>query len=101
MVAITIATVIAWRNSISWRRSPAVFGAALLAGLLGGHALDLVVDWGYYAEDLSRIYNVGLGGFTLFRLGGNSLRARLTTFTTPAWFIQYSTVLYAPQPRAC
>lgn len=64
--AIILATVVAWRRGASWWRALAIFVLALAVGVLGARLLDLAVNWGYYSEDTSRIYDLGFRGFSLY-----------------------------------
>jgi phosphatidylglycerol:prolipoprotein diacylglycerol transferase len=66
VVAISLATVIAWRRGVSWWRALVTFAVALLVGIIGARLLDLTVNWGYYAEDRARIYDLGFRGFALY-----------------------------------
>jgi phosphatidylglycerol:prolipoprotein diacylglycerol transferase len=66
ITAIILATVVAWRRGMPWWRALVVFVAALAVGVLGARLLDLAVNWGYYAKDTSRIYDLGFQGFSLY-----------------------------------
>ncbi len=66
VVAVALGTLIAWRQGFAWRRALAVFAGALTAGVVGARLLDLVSNWSYYAEDISRIYALDFRGFSLY-----------------------------------
>lgn len=66
VVAILVATIVAWRRGSSWWRTLVTFALALAFGVVGARLLDLAVDWGYYAEDSSRIYQLDFRGFSLY-----------------------------------
>ncbi len=66
VTAIILATVVAWRRGAPWWKALVVYLVALAVGVLGARLLDLAVDWRYYAEDTSRIYDVGFRGFSLY-----------------------------------
>lgn len=66
VVAVALGTVIAWRRGSSWWRALVVFAGSLVAGVVGARLLDLLVNWGYYAQDTSRIYALGFRGFSLY-----------------------------------
>jgi phosphatidylglycerol:prolipoprotein diacylglycerol transferase len=66
ITAIVLATVVAWRRGMTWWRALVVFVAALAVGVLGARLFDLAVNWGYYAKDPSRIYDLGFRGFSLY-----------------------------------
>jgi phosphatidylglycerol:prolipoprotein diacylglycerol transferase len=88
VVATVLATAVAGRRGISWRRSLATFALALAVGVVGARLLDLAVNWGYYAEDTSRIYDLGFRGFSLY---GGLILALITAvlltraFRLPLW----------------
>lgn len=65
VVAIALGTVIAWRRGFSWWRACVTFAVALTVGIIGSRLLDLAVNWGYYSQDLSRLYDLGFRGFAL------------------------------------
>ena len=67
VVAIALATVVASRRGIRWTRALLVFGLSLAIGVVGARLLDLGVNWGYYAEDTSRIYSLGLSRLLALR----------------------------------
>jgi phosphatidylglycerol:prolipoprotein diacylglycerol transferase len=95
VVATVLATVVAWRRGISWWRALATFALALAVGVVGARLLDLEVNWGYYAEDTGRIYDLGFRGFSLY--GGLILAlvtAALLTraFRLPLWRLADSAV---------
>jgi phosphatidylglycerol---prolipoprotein diacylglyceryl transferase len=66
VVAIALATLVASRRGIPWTRALLVFGVSLAIGVAGARLLDLGANWGYYAEDTSRIYSPGFRGFSLY-----------------------------------
>jgi phosphatidylglycerol:prolipoprotein diacylglycerol transferase len=66
VVAVTLATVIAWRRGFSWWRALVTFVGALVVGIVGARLLDVAVNWGYYAVDPSRIYGFAFRGFALY-----------------------------------
>lgn len=95
VVAVALAIMIAWRRGFSWWRTLTTFVAALLVGLAGARLLDIAVNWGYYADDLSRVYDLGFRGFALY--GGLILAlatgALLTrAFRLPLWRLADTTV---------
>jgi phosphatidylglycerol---prolipoprotein diacylglyceryl transferase len=95
VVAVALAAVVARRRGISWWRALATFAIALAVGVVGARLLDLVVNWGYYAEEQSRIYSLGFRGFSLY--GGLVLAllagALLTrVFRLPLWRLADSTI---------
>lgn len=65
VVAVALGTVAAWRRGFSWWRVLITFVVALAVGIAGARLLDLGVNWGYYADDLSRAYGLGFRGFSL------------------------------------
>jgi phosphatidylglycerol---prolipoprotein diacylglyceryl transferase len=73
VVALALGTVFARRAGLRWWRALVVFAVALTAGIVGARLLDLIVNWGYYAEDSSRIFSLGFHGFSLY--GGLVLAA--------------------------
>ncbi|MBN1320340.1 MAG: prolipoprotein diacylglyceryl transferase [Thermoleophilia bacterium] len=95
IAAVALATVVAWRRGFSWWRALATFAAALLVGFAGARLLDTAVNWGYYAENLSRIYDTGFRGFALYgglilALAAGALLAR--AFRLPLWSLADGTV---------
>jgi phosphatidylglycerol:prolipoprotein diacylglycerol transferase len=95
IVAILVATIVAWRRGSSWWRALVTFAFALAVGVAGARLLDLAVNWGYYSEDRSRIYQLGFRGFSLY--GGLMLAliagALLTrAFRQNLWRLADSTV---------
>jgi phosphatidylglycerol:prolipoprotein diacylglycerol transferase len=88
VAAVALATVIAWRRGFSWWRALVTFAAALAVGVVGARMLDLAVNWGYYAEDPGRVYDLGFRGFALYgglilALVTGALLAR--AFRLPLW----------------
>lgn len=88
VVAVALATVIAWRRGFSWWRALVTFAGALAVGIIGARLLDVAVNWGYYAEDPSRIYGFAFRGFALYgglilALVAGALLAR--AFRLPLW----------------
>ena len=65
VVAVVLGTVVAQRRGFSWWRVLVTFAVALAVGVIGSRLLDLWVNWGYYAPDLSRAYRLGFRGFSL------------------------------------
>ncbi len=72
-VVISLATIVAWRRGAGWWKALLVFALSLVIGIVGARMLDLAVNWGYYADDLDRIYDLGFRGFSLY--GGLILAA--------------------------
>jgi phosphatidylglycerol:prolipoprotein diacylglycerol transferase len=88
VVAVALGTVIARRRGSSWRRALVVFAGALGVGIAGARLLDLGMNWGYYAQDTSRIYALEFRGFSLYgglilALTAGLLLAK--AFRLPAW----------------
>jgi phosphatidylglycerol:prolipoprotein diacylglycerol transferase len=73
VIALALGTVFARRAGLRWWRALMVFAVALAAGVVGARLLDLIVNWGYYAEDPTRSLNLGFAGFSLY--GGLVLAA--------------------------
>ncbi len=95
IVAIVLATVVARHRGVSWWRALTTFAVALLVGIIGARLLDLAVNWGYYSEDLTRIYSAGFQGFSLYgglilALLAGALLSR--AFRLPLWHLADSTV---------
>jgi len=95
IAAVAVTTVIARHRGFSWWRALATFVVALLVGFAGARLLDVAVNWGYYAEDLSRIYDTGFRGFALYgglivALTAGALLAR--AFHLPLWDLADGTV---------
>ncbi len=88
VVAIALATCIAWRRGFSWWRALLTFAIGLAVGIAGARLFDLVVDWGEYSHDFSRIYSFS---FTGFALDGGLILAVVTAallarlFRLPLW----------------
>ena len=95
VVAIALATVIAWRRGFSWWRSLLTFAIGLAVGIAGARVFDLAVNWGEYAHDFSRIYSFS---FTGFALDGGLILAVITSamlaraFRLPLWRLADSAV---------
>jgi phosphatidylglycerol:prolipoprotein diacylglycerol transferase len=88
IVAVVLATLVARRRGISWWRALVVFAAGLVVGIAGARLLDLVVNWGQYAHDSTRIYSFGFTGFALdgglvLAVGAAALLAG--AFRLPLW----------------
>ena len=88
VVAIALGTVTAWRRGFSWRQVLVVSAGALAVGIVGARLLDVAVNWGYYAEDTSRVYALGFRGFALYggltlALAAGLLLSR--AFRLPVW----------------
>jgi len=66
LAAIALATVIARRQGFPGRRALPMFAGSMAAGVVGARLLDLVSNWGYYSENLSRIYALEFRGFSLY-----------------------------------
>ncbi|OFW60079.1 MAG: hypothetical protein A2133_10405 [Actinobacteria bacterium RBG_16_64_13] len=66
IASVALATVIVRRRGLSWWRALVTFAVSLTVGVAGARALDLGVNWGYYADDPSRIYDFGFRGFALY-----------------------------------
>jgi phosphatidylglycerol:prolipoprotein diacylglycerol transferase len=95
IAAVAIATVVARRRGFSWWRALTTFVVALSAGVVGARLLDMAVNWGYYAEDFSRVYDTGFRGFALYgglivSLTAGALLAR--AFRLPLWDLADGTV---------
>ncbi|MCG6919499.1 MAG: prolipoprotein diacylglyceryl transferase [Acidobacteria bacterium] len=95
VVAVVLATIVAWRRGISWWRALVTFVAALAIGIAGARVLDVAVNWGYYAEDPGRIYDLGFRGFALYgglilALVAGALLSR--AFRLPLWRLADSAV---------
>jgi phosphatidylglycerol:prolipoprotein diacylglycerol transferase len=93
--AIVLGTVIATRRGFAGRPVLAVFVGAVAAGVLGARLLDLLSDWGYYAQDLSRIYALEFRGFSLYgglvlALVAGLLLSR--AFRLPVWALADSAI---------
>ena len=95
IAAVAVTTVIARHRGFSWWRALATFVVALLVGFAGARLLDVAVNWGYYAENVSRIYDTGFRGFALYgglivALTAGALLAR--AFHLPLWDLADGTV---------
>jgi phosphatidylglycerol:prolipoprotein diacylglycerol transferase len=95
VVAVAFGTVVAWRRGFSWWRVLVTFAVALAVGVIGARLLDLGVNWGYYSEDFSRAYSLGLRGFSLY--GGLALALATglllsRVFRLPLWRLADSAV---------
>lgn len=95
VVAITLGTVVARRRDINWWRTLLIGICALAVGIVGARVLDLAVNWGYYAEDTSRILDISFRGFALYgglflALGAGLLLSRI--FRLPIWRLLDSAV---------
>ena len=66
LAALALGTAIAWRRGFSWWRVLLIFVVALGVGVVGSRLLDLMVNWGYYAQHHSRIYAAQFTGFSLY-----------------------------------
>jgi phosphatidylglycerol:prolipoprotein diacylglycerol transferase len=66
VVAVALATLVAWRRGISWWRVLAISAVSLGLGTVGARLFDLAVNWDYYAGNTSRIYDFGFRGFALY-----------------------------------
>jgi phosphatidylglycerol:prolipoprotein diacylglycerol transferase len=83
VVALALGTVVAWRRGLSWSRVLVTFVVALAAGVVGSRLLDVLVNWGYYAADHSRIYAFQFTGFSLY--GGLLLGPLVAALLARAW----------------
>jgi phosphatidylglycerol:prolipoprotein diacylglycerol transferase len=66
LTAVALATFVAWRRGMRWTRALIIFALSLALGVVGARLLDLAVNWGFYAEDTSRIYQLSFSGFSLY-----------------------------------
>jgi phosphatidylglycerol:prolipoprotein diacylglycerol transferase len=66
VLALALATVIAWRRGSPWRRTLLLCAGALVAGIVGARLLDLATNWGVYAADPGQIYGFDFHGFSLY-----------------------------------
>jgi len=95
VVALAAGTAVAARRGFTWWKVLLIFAAALALGIVGARALDLGVNWSWYAEDPSRIYDVGFRGFALY--GGLVLALATAAllgrkFHLPVWRLADSAV---------
>ncbi len=65
VVAIALATVIAWRRGFCWWRALLTFTVGLAVGIVGSRLFDLAVSSGDYAQNPSRFYSLQFTGFAL------------------------------------
>jgi phosphatidylglycerol:prolipoprotein diacylglycerol transferase len=65
VVALALATRGAMRLGVAGQSAVAGYSLAILAGLVGARLLDVVLDWGPYAEAPGRIVAFELRGFAL------------------------------------
>ncbi len=65
IVALALARRGAMRLGVSGRSAVAGYSLAILAGLVGARLLDVMLDWGPYAEAPGRIVALELRGFAL------------------------------------
>ena len=65
-VALALGTVIAWRAGLPWKRALVLYLVALVIGIVGARLLDVVTNWGAYADDPSLAHSLGLRGFSLY-----------------------------------
>lgn len=66
VTAVVLGAVVAARRGLSWRRTLAVYGLALAAGIAGARIFDLGIAGAFYAEDPSRIWSTNFQGFSLY-----------------------------------
>jgi phosphatidylglycerol---prolipoprotein diacylglyceryl transferase len=95
VVAVALATVIAWRRGFSWWRALLTFAIGLAVGIAGSRLFDLVVNWGAYAQHPGTIYAFK---FTGFALDGGLILAVVASavlarhFRLPLWRLADGTV---------
>ncbi|MHB8893410.1 MAG: prolipoprotein diacylglyceryl transferase, partial [Candidatus Limnocylindrales bacterium] len=67
VVAVTLAVRAAASPGVglSRRRAVVLYAAAVAAGIVGARFLDVLLDWGAYAKDPSRLTSTALRGFAL------------------------------------
>lgn len=78
-----VGAYIAHRRGLPGRRVLAVYGIALLSGIVGARVFDLFIAGNFYAEDPGRIWGLTFQGFSLY--GGLSIAALTGIALTHLW----------------
>lgn len=73
VVSLAMGALVARRRGLGARSTLIVLAGALAVGMVGARVLDLGINWAYYSEDTSRVYDLGFRGFALH--GGLGLAA--------------------------
>ncbi|MDZ4655040.1 MAG: prolipoprotein diacylglyceryl transferase family protein [Coriobacteriia bacterium] len=78
-----VGAYIAHRRGLPGRRVLAIYGIALLSGIVGARVFDLFIAGNFYAEDPGRIWGLTFQGFSLY--GGLSIAALTGIALTHLW----------------
>jgi phosphatidylglycerol:prolipoprotein diacylglycerol transferase len=66
VVALALATVVAWRRGLPWFWAMLAYACALAAGIVGARLLDIADNWGYYAVHPGSMKAAEFRGFALY-----------------------------------
>lgn len=66
VVALALATLVAWRRSLPWFWALLTYAMALVAGIVGARLLDIADNWGHYAVHPGAMKAVEFQGFALY-----------------------------------
>ncbi len=66
VAGLALAVAFAAHRRLPWRRVATVYGIALVGGIVGARAFDLVIAGAFYAEDPTRIWRASFQGFSLY-----------------------------------